>query len=464
MRFLRLALLLALAGSPAWAAEPAPLEEVLTAADSAHWRSRWAAVKELARRGHGEGVFAIRPLLIRDKRPRVRSAVAWACVLAPDLGNATLLGIALKKDADPGVRFAAAHALVHHDDRRAVDALVLALAAEEEPRVRLRIVSTLRSLTPAPCLLDAVAWKTWWDKSRKDPRFQPADEAPKKGSYEGVVLETRSVAVVRKKGERRGPPPHVLILPPFGWSTQIYGANLLPLRRHANLTYVRLPSVQTLTGRSGYGKDIPVYPVDRLVRALDRYRTSMKIESFLVLAPGASGWIAMRYAQLYPERVRGLMLLDTALDKQAYVGALQRGSARGNRGEKFVANTLMQRNNAPFSRGTLDKLHTIGLESGFHDRADLEIAHLWNYAREPQGFATVPDIRWGKRARLDVPALFLYSASSPFSGHTEMFRIQKHFPKSMVTPISGARALPYVEENGKFHEIVDAFLAKYELK
>jgi len=460
MRFVCLLLLASIAA----ATEPVDLDQILAAADSDHWRRRWSAVREIARRADGEEVFRIRPLLIRDKRPRVRSAVAWACVIEPRVGNATLLGLALKKDRDAGVRFAAAHALVHHQDRRAVEALITALEAEQDTRVRLRIVSTLRSLTPAPCLLDAAAWRAWWNRNGKDTRFHPADEAPKKGNYDGIVLETRSVAVVRKKGERRGPPPDVLVLPPFGWNTEIYGSYLTPLRRRANLTLVRLPSVQTLTGRSGYGEDIPTYPVDRLVRALDRYRAAMKIESFLVLAPGASGWIAMRYAQLYPDRVRALMLLDTALDKQAYVAALQRAASRGDKSERFVANTLMRRNNSPFSRRTLDQVHTVGVEHGFHDRADLEIAYFWKFAREPQGFATVPEIRWGKKARIDVPALFVYSAASAFSGHPEMMRIQRHFPRAMVTPLKGARGLAYVEDNDTFFEVVEAFLEKYELR
>ena len=455
-------LLLLFFGSATLAAPPDPLDDVLAAADAPDWRSRAAAVRDLAARTGDDEIFRIRPLLIRDKRPRVRSAVAWACVREPRLANATLLGMALRRDRDPGVRFAAAFALVHFQDRRAVEALIEALQKEEDPRVRLRIVSTLRSLTPAPCLLDASAWRAWWERNKKDTRFQPADEAPRKGSYEGVVLETRSVAIVRKKGEKRkGPPPDVLVLPPFGWNTEIYGSYLTPLRHHANLTLVRLPSVQSLTGRSGYGKDIPLYPVDRLVRALDRYREAMKIESFLVLAPGASGWIAMRYAQLHPDRVRGLLLLDTALDKQAYVAALTRGAARGDKGERYVANTLMRRNSSPFSRRTLDQLQTVKLEHGFHDRADLEIAHLWEFAREPQGFATVPEIRWGKKARLDVPALFVYSGGSAFSGHPEMMRIQKHFPRSMVTPLKGARGLAFVEANDAFFEVVRVFLAKY---
>ena len=275
-----------------------------------------------------------------------------------------------------------------------------------------------------------------------------------------MVLETRTVAAVRKKGADVGPPPHLLVLPPFGFTNAVYGPYLLPLRRHANVTTVLLPTVQALTGRSGYGEDIPVYPVDRLVRALDGFRADMKIGTFLVLAPGASGWIAMRYAQLYPERVQALILLDTALDKQAYAASLARASVAGDKGEKFTAKTLMHENNAGFNRRTLDRLQAYGLERGFFDRADLEIGNLYKYARQPQGFATVPDIRWGKRAKLDVKALFVYSAASPFSGHRDMMRITTHFPNGMVAPLSAARGLPWVETNEKLFEVVEAFLQK----
>ena len=117
-----------------------------------------------------------------------------------------------------------------------------------------------------------------------------------------------------------------------------------------------------------------------------------------------------------------------------------------------------------FNRRTLDRLQAYGIERGFYDLADLEIAYFYTRARQPQGFATVPDIRWGKRAQLDVPALFIYSAASPLSGHTEMMRITKHFPNAMVTPLSEARGLPYVEANEKFFEVLDVFLAKHKLR
>jgi len=375
-----------------------------------------------------------------------------------------VLALALK-DGTPAVRRAAARALARHRDRRAVSALVEALGKETDRRTALQIVETLRALTPAPCLLDPARWSEWWKKNEGDPRFAPADEEAKQGEYEGVKLETRTVAPVppERKGGPPPKPPHILVLPAFGFTTAAFGPYLLPLRDRAAITWVRLPGVQELTGRSGYGDDLPEYPVDRLVRALDAFRASLSIERFVVLANGASGWIALRYAVLHPDRCSGLVLIDTALDKRAYADALRRGAAAGDANEKFVARTLLRETGARFDEGLLAKLHAIGLAQGFLDPADLEIAWLFHRAREPQGFATVPEISWSREGRLDVPALFLSSASSPFSGHVDAERIQRIFPRSMVAPIRETKAMPFVEENAKFHEVLAAFLARFGL-
>jgi pimeloyl-ACP methyl ester carboxylesterase len=385
-------------------------------------------------------------------------------LLEKDLGNATVLALALKQDAAPPVRRAAARALVRHPDRRAVAALVEALAKESDVRTRLQIVETLRALTPAPCLLDATEWADWWKKNEGDPRFAPADEEPKQGEYEGVKLETRTVAPIPTK-KQPGPvppkPPHILVLPAFGFTSAAFGPYLLPLRDRAAITWVRLPGVQELTGRSGYGDDLPDYPVDRLVRALEAFRASLGIDRFLVLANGASGWIALRYAVTHADRCAGLVLIDTALDKQAYADALRRGAAKGDANERHVAKVLLGEAGTSFNEATLAKLHAIGLEQAFWDPADLEIAWLYHRARDPQGFATVPDISWSRHRKVEVPALFLYSASSAFSGHPEADRIQRIFLRSMVAPIREVRAMPYVEENAKFHEVLAAFLQRF---
>jgi len=451
--------------APAAAADADELESLLQQADADHWRERWPAVLKLSRlaTADDETVFRLRGLMLRDARPRVREALAWACRLEPALGQATLLGIVLKKDPRAAVRRAAAGALLHHRDQRAIGALIEALGRETDPRTRLHIAQTLRALTPAPCLLDADPWRAWWDLHKGDPNFRPADEATRRGEYEGIVLETRTVAPVPRKGEPRRPPPHILILPQFGWSTAAFGPYLLPLREFAAITWVRLPTIQTLTGRSGYGADIPTYPVGRLVRSLERFRAAHKVDRFVILAHGASGWIAMRYAITFGERCAGLVLIDTALDKEGYSRILQHAAARGTQAERFVAKTLTHQNNVPFNQATLHRIHALGLARGFHDPADLEIAWLYHGAREPQGFATVPEIRWRRHKEVAIPSLFFYSAASAFSGHRDADRIQRHFTRSIVAPISEARGMPFVEENPKFHKVIHAFLARFEL-
>jgi pimeloyl-ACP methyl ester carboxylesterase len=258
-------------------------------------------------------------------------------------------------------------------------------------------------------------------------------------------------------------PPHILVLPAFGFTTAAFGPYLLPLRDRAAITWVRLPGVQELTGRSGFGKDLPEYPVDRLVRALEAFRAALGIDRFLLFANGACGWIAMRYAVVHPERTSGLILVDTHLDKLGYAEALRRGAARGDPSEQLVAKTLLGQTNTRFDEGTLEQLHAIGLSHGFWDPADLEIAWLFHRARDPQGFATVPEISWSRHRQVDVPALFVTSGSSAFSGHTDAERIQRIFPRSMVAPIRETKAMPFVEENAKFHEVVAAFLQRFGL-
>ena len=426
------------------------------------WRARWHAVEQLARVPLDDGIFErLRPALLTDERAEVREAIAWAADLEPRLLSATLLGLALQRDKDPRVRRAAARALRHHRDRRAVNALVKALQKEDDARTRLRIIQTLRELTPAPCLLDAEAWRDWWSNNDSDPRFKPADEPPRKETYDGVVLETKTVEAVPRDKTNVRPLPHVLVLPSFGWNTEMYGPYLLPLRERSALTWVRLPSVQALTGRSGYGADVPVYPVGRLVRALDRFRAAHKIDRFLILASGASGWFAMRYAQKHPSRCAGLLLIDTILDTEAYLEALQRGAAFGDKGEKWTAKTLMKQNSAPHNRATLDRLHVYGIERGFYDRSDLEIAHLYKQAREPQGFASVPPLKFKGRVRIKVPTIFVYSAASAFSGHRDAVRIGKHFPNSLVTPIRNTRGMAYVETNDEFHRVLNHYFDRY---
>ncbi len=446
---------------PAQADAATDVAALLDAASTGRWAQRWAAVRRLAGQT-GSAQFAVRAALLRDRRPEARAAIAWACSLEPDLATATLLASAIKREESAAVRRGLARALARFKDRRAIGALIGALASETDARTKLHIVSVLRTLTPAPCLMDASAWQAWWKKHAHDPRFAPTDQPPTAKEYDGVRLETRTVAQVPTKKPTRAP-PHLLVLPPFGWNTNIFGPYLTPLREVATITWVTLPSVQKLTGRSGYGDDLPTYPVARLVRALEKFREQRNVERFVLIAPGASGWFAMRYALDYPKQCAGLILIDTALDKAAYRDILQRAAARGTKDERFVAKTLMGQNSVPFNKATLNRMHGITMNRSFLEAGDLEAAWTFGRARVPQGFASVPDIAWARHRKVDVPALFLYSGVSGFSGHRHADRIQRHFRRSLVAPIKECYNAPYIERNLDFHRVVRTWLKKFEL-
>ena len=75
------------------------------------------------------------------------------------------------------------------------------------------------------------------------------------------------------------------------------------------------PSREDLTGASGYGATAPVYPVAKLVKALEELREELGKRRVVIFAEGATGWIAERYAVRHAKRTAGLIILNGYLDK-----------------------------------------------------------------------------------------------------------------------------------------------------
>jgi len=288
--------------------------------------------------------------------------------------------------------------------------------------------------------------KCWKRQAKLAPKVRPF----RRRQYGGLVIETRTVA--------RPGAQHVLILPQLGATAGTFSPHLLPLLEHASVTWVRLPKVQAITGRTGMYTDVAVFPVDPLVAALEAFRKEQKISRFVVLGEYAAGWIAMRFAQRHRRSCAGLILIDTPLDKPAFVGSLLHAAKRGTPGEKWTARLLMSPNAILLSPANADRIHARELASGYADAADLEIG--WNFFRadQPGGFSEVPDIAWKEDQQLDLPALFIYSAASPFSGHRHAARIRQHFPQAMLVPFRKVRAMPYVKECAAFQKAVTSFL------
>ena len=97
------------------------------------------------------------------------------------------------------------------------------------------------------------------------------------------------------------------------------------------------------------------------------------------------------------------------------------------------------------------------------DRSDLLGHHFWTRAQDPQGFATVPPLRLDRRSRIESPALFLFPAGSPMSGHPEAARVRDAFPNALVAALEDTRGLPWVDRHDEFHRVVRGFVDRFAL-
>ncbi len=431
-----------------------------------HFLVRGAAAEAAARIEDGPLRAQLRVDLLTHKEEAVRGGLAYALALAPVRGDGEALASALE-DRAPSVRRDAARGLRALPSRGAVEALLGALAREQDARPRVWILDALRAIARADIGDGIEEWNAWWKANRDRAAFQPPEDVrPDRREFAGIPLEVVTVGGRRggadgdAEGRRR---PELFVLAPFGWSHAWYRPHLDALERTFTVHYIRLPSLQELTGLSGYGQGIGTYPVGRLARAFEALRAERGVESVTLLAEGATCWVAEAYAVLQPKRTRGLILLDGWLDADGYVAALRRLAAAGNEDEVWMAKSLLGEGPADRDRREDHRMGLVSLAHRLVDRADLLGHLLWTTARDPQGFASVPALRFDRRSRIETPTLFLFPAASPLSGHPDARRIRDAFPQGLVATMEDTRGLPFVDRHDEFHRIVRGFVDRFRL-
>jgi pimeloyl-ACP methyl ester carboxylesterase len=427
-----------------------------------HWYVRSSGTRALAGTPSAAARANLRLDLVTDERPMVREGIAFALGIEPAKGDAKALAKALT-DEHWTVRRAAARSLGEITSREAIAALIERLDPDEHPRVRMWAAWSLRSLTGQTQIgPDRSRWRAWWKAHATDPGWGPlkGDAEVKRRELAGIKLET--VTVTRTVE----PKLDLLVLSYYGYRDEYLRPYLDELGSRVRLTYVRLPSLKDLTGVPGYEGEgpIPRYPVDKLVRALEQLRREFKKDRIAIMAHGATGWIALRYAKRYPKRTQALVLVNSWLDALSYTACLTNMLQAGSPTERFVAQSLMNQNSVPKSPAAYRAISRIMLTSSFTDHADLDAAHVWWGSYEPQGFSIVPDVKFPKGSKLETPTLFLFSMDHPMSGHISMVRIRQHMPNVIIAPMRRSLGHPYIEEPKEFLRLFDGFVAHFGVR
>jgi len=443
---------------------PLSLPEYLAILARWHWRVRGAAIDALAAVDVPAMRSELRLHLVSHDDPWVREGVAFAMATRPVPGDAEAL-VAAMDDAEWRVRRTVARALGEIVSKDGVARLVRAVREEQDLRVSIWVRASLRAIVREDYGREPRAWEAWWAAHKDKPEWKKQGEEVLRSEFAGVPLERITIdRTPTSESERksRSKRPDLFVLAPFGWSHGWFRPTLDEAAEWVRITYVNLPTVQEVTGQTGFGGAVPTYPVDRLAAALDALRKDSGREKILLLASGPAVWIAERYALRYPDRTAGLVLVDGWLDAQAYIEALTRAATEGTVPQRRAAATLMTpgRRDAEESRD----LRRDFLTSSLSDLRESEAWRLWRETAREHGFAVVPPIVFDRHVRVETPTLFYFPDPDvqPLSGGgtEDLRRIRASFkdPTPVVAVVRDGRGLSHVEDPEEFLRVLRGFL------
>jgi len=446
-------------------ANPRSLPDLIRVLSTGHWFVRGAAIDALATVPAGPLRAEMRLHLITHEDPWVREGIAYAMATGPVPGDGEAL-IAAMDDDSWRVRRTTTRALGEIVSRDGVERLVQAAEEETDLRVLVWARASLRAISGTDMGRAKGAWIAWWKRHKDRPEWGRQGTEVTREEFAGVPLETVTLDVAPdgsgSSGSRGDTRPELFVLAPFGFSHDYFRPYVDQAASFVRITYVTLPTIQEISGASGYGRSVPVYPVDKLARALDSLRESKGKERIILMAAGPVAWIAERYAMRYKKRVAGLVLVNGWLDRSSYASAILRLSNEGTASERWAADLLLGKIDSDHTPDEGRRLRRIFLTHALTDRRDSEAWRLWKTATRDHGFVTVPPIDFNRHTRIETPTLFTFPGDSPVTGGTDddLRRIRASFrkPPPITAVMRDSRGLSHIEEPTEFLRVLKGFL------
>jgi pimeloyl-ACP methyl ester carboxylesterase len=451
-------------------ANPRSLPELVKILASGHWFVRGTAVDALSTVPAGPLRSELRLHLITHEDPWVREGVAYAMATDPVPGDAEAL-VAAMDDESWRVRRTASRALGEIVSREGVERLVQCVETEQDLRVLVWARASLRAIAGTDMGRARGAWTAWWERHKDAPEWKRQGDEVTREEFAGIPLETVTLDVYPDSTSGGGGSdrerPELFVLAPFGYTHEWFRPYLDEAAQWVRITYVTLPTVQEVTGASGYGRSIPVYPVDKLAKALDALRKRHRKEHVVVMAAGPVAWIAERYALRYPKRVAGLVLVNGWLDRSAYAAALMRLDAEGTASERWATSLLLGEVEFDHTPAEGRRMRRIFLTHALNDRRDSEAWRLWKTAAREHGFVTVPPLDFTRHVKIEIPTLFTFPDDSPFGGGTpeDLRRIRASFrkPPPITAVMRDSRGLSHIEDPEEFLRVLRGYLRHADL-
>jgi pimeloyl-ACP methyl ester carboxylesterase len=165
------------------------------------------------------------------------------------------------------------------------------------------------------------------------------------------------------------------------------------------------------------------------------------------------GQIVMEFCRLYPERVRGVLLVATSLQAETEEGKWNRAK---------MADRLVREGMEPYAEEVLPKMVAPrNIEAlpavAEHVRSMMRAAHPAGAAAALRGRAERPDYE-GTLAGLAVPALIVVGDEDAFTTCADAERMHTLLKRSELVCMKGVGHMPNLEREVEFNEALGRFL------
>jgi pimeloyl-ACP methyl ester carboxylesterase len=348
--------------------------------------------------------------------------------------------------------------------KEAVEPMIEMLAAPEgnkkgeiHPRVSGVLLYNLEDITGKTEFgTDVSQWRAYWERNKDKtlPRVKRFDQATF-GEVKNIQFNDTFA--------RRGAGPLMLIMPLVGHTTLYY----MPYFNQWSFfrpVYINLPPMSSFPDVKRDQGDV-IYPVDLLVDALEEMRKKYGVEQMVLLGHGFSTWIAAKYAQKFPDRVQGVVLLDPYATHETYTKANDAALRSGDPDAEFwgKVNRREIKTASPLESEQYGYVWcTYYLDP--KNRDDIEMGILNRVWHDPDGETIVIpqfDIRGDDTSR--TPALiYMPHKDNELMACDDISRLQRFYPKNVFVKGSVYKFafMPFMEAPEAFEQGLRAFIDK----
>jgi len=406
----------------------------------------------------------------KNSDKRVREGVICALALGHDKLDPPVILEALK-DSSWEVRRMACWAAGQQRVREAVDPMIdminfvdprtgrVIQEGESNPRVHSVLLFNLEEIVGKYFHTDVQQWKQYWERNKDKtlPRVKRFDV----GEFGDVKLQFNDTFA------RKGSGPLVIALPMTHRTTTYY----MPYFNQwmfVKWLFINLPPIKSFPDVQYNSHGDPVYPVDILVDAFEDMRKKRNVEKMVLLGHGFSTWIAAKYAQKYPDRVHGLIMLNPYATNETFGRRIDEAKRSGDPDAEFFAK--VSRYEIKIGSRIEAEVYDYYRTSAYlarKNRWDLEVGILSRVWIDPNSVSIeIPefDIRGEETSR--IPCLMYFAhKNNELSGFPDKNRLTRYYPSHVVVP-GGTKAarLPFMEAPELFEKGLRAFIDKKILR